>query len=326
MNPKTYSVDFILTITKETPSQIRRKEYNDFLLFEPYSITKFQTQSSCCSMTQGTEIGLECLPQTFVGNLSFLYHFNFLIQLSNHSSFSSFAQRTIVWKRNISKEIDTTAIFSYRDLTGVQFQIQIVTKKVLYFGYQFFQKILTFRNSNKIIRVANIISYFQFLFHKLIEFVHINIGKKLRGQIADRKSFSSKKIRGLTSKAFYYFFHKPQGISVFYFSPQKLNQNGVVNAIKKLSHVALKRVCRLTVVSRYFSKHFIQHLNPFVSSFSNTTRERMGYKGRLKNWVENFKNCMVQHTVSDRGFVYMSKFRIVNIKTTICSVFILFTY
>lgn len=52
----------------------------------------------------------------------------------------------------------------------------------------------------------------------------------------------------------------------------------------------------------------------------------MGYKGRLKNWVENFKNRMVQHTVSDRGFVYVPKFRIVNIKTTICSMLILFTY
>lgn len=297
-----------------------------FFSLEPDTVTQITAQSSCCSMAQGTEIGLERLSQTFVGNLSFLYHFNFLVQLSNHSSFSSFTQRAIVWKRNISKEVDTATVFSYRDFTWVQFKIQMATKKVLYFGYQFFQKILAFRNSNKIICVANIISYFQFLFHKLIEFIHVDIGKKLRGQITDWKSSSSKKIRGLTSKASNYLFHKPQGISVFYLSPQKLDQNGVVNTVKKLSHVAFKGICCAGVVSRDTPKYSIQYINPFVSSFSNTARERMGYKGRLKNWVKNFKNRMVQHTVSDRGFVYVAKFGIVNIKTTICSVFILFAY
>ncbi len=277
-------------------------------------------------MAQGTEIGLERLPQTFLGDLSFPGHFNFLVQLSNHSSFGSFTQRAIAWKRNISKEVDTATIFSYRDLAWVQFQIQIATKKVLYFRYQIFQKILTFRHNYKIIRISNILFYFQFFLHKLIEFIHVDIGKKLRGEITNWKSFSSKKIRGFSRKTLNYFFHKPQSISVFYFSPQKLNQNGVINTVKKLSHIALEGVCCAGVVFRDTPKYSIQYINPFVSSFPNTAREGIGYKGRLKDWVEDFKNRMVQYTVSDRGFVYVPKFRIVNIKTTICSVFILFAY
>ncbi len=291
-------------------------------LLKPDTITQIAAHSPCCSMTQSTKIGLKCLSQTLVGNLSFLYHFYFLIQLSNHSSFSSFAERAIVRKGNIPKKINAPMIFSYRNLTWMQFKVQIATKKILYFGYQFIQKILTFRHNYKIVCVANIIFYFQFFLHKLIKFIHVDIGKKLRGQIANRESFSSKKIRRLTSEALNYFFHKPQCIRVFYFSTQKLDQNGVINTIEELSHITFQRISSLGEVFRITTKQFFQNLNTFVSAFTNATGEGMRYKGRFKNWIEDLKNCVVKYSISNSSFMYMPKLRIVNIKVAIRPVFV----
>lgn len=278
---------------------------------------QIKTQSASGSMAQNSEIGVKRLSQSFFGNLASFIHLNFLIQLSKHPSLSTFTQGTVVRKRNIAEKINTARVFTYCDLAWMQLETQVFVKKILYFRDCIFQKLFVFRYDNKIVRIANIIFYLQLLFHKLIKLIHVDISKKLRRQVTDRESFSDKKVGRFSTKTFNDFFHKPHCVGIFDFSPQELDQNGMVNAVKKLSYVALKCVRCPAVVSRNLAKHFIQNPDAFVRSFSNTTRKGVGYKSWFKNWVKDFENCVVQHSVSNCGFVDVSKFWVVNIKIAI---------
>lgn len=289
---------------------------------KPCSIIQISTQPTSRGVAQDSKIGLECLLQIFLRNQSLLTHLNPLVQFPKHSLFGSFTQCTIVRKRNITKKINTSMVFSYCDFARMQLELEMVVKKILYFRNQFFQKILVLGHNDKIIRIADIVFDFQFSFHKLIKLIHIDIGKKLRSQIANRKPLSSKKIGGFTNKAFDYFFRKPQNISIFDFPPQQLNQNSVINAIKKLPNIALERIRCSAMILGNFSKHCIQDLNTLMGSFSNTTGKGMGYKSRLKNWVKDFKNCMMQYSIQNRCFVNMPKLRVVNVKITIRSMLV----
>ena len=284
---------------------------------KPYSITEISAQSASSGVTQDSQIRLECLFQSFLGYLATFKHFDFFIQFAKHSLFGSFTQCSMFRKGDISKKIYATGIFSYRNFTWVEFKIQMTTKIVPNFRNQLFQRIYVFRHNDKIVRVADIIFYLQLLFHKLIKLIHVDIGKKLRCQITNRESFSNEKIGRFSGKTFNDFFHKPHRVGIFYFSTQKLDQNGMVNAIKKLSYVALERISCPGIIFRSSSEHCIQNTNALMCSFSNTTGKGMGYKSWFKNWVKDFENCMVQYSVPNRCLVNMSKLWVVNVKTTI---------
>lgn len=275
------------------------------------------TQSTSRGVAQNSKIGIERLLQSFFGNLTLFTQFNFFIQLPDHSLLGSFTQGTVVRKRNIAEKINTTLVFTCCDFTWMQLKHQLIAQKTLYFWNHIFQKILIVRNNHKIVGVADIVFYFQLTLHKLIKLIHVDIGKQLRCQITNRESFPCKQIRRLSCKALNYFLHKPQRVRIFNFPSQEFNQNSVIDAIKKLSYITFKRVRGPNVVSRYFPKHFIQDLNTLMSSFSNTAGKGVGYKSWFKNRIENFKDCVVQYSISNRSLVDVSKLWVVNVKITI---------
>jgi len=61
MNPKTFLVDFVPTITKETPSQLRRKEYTDNLL-SIYDLGEVVT----CTLAECKERGITEKPDVII--------------------------------------------------------------------------------------------------------------------------------------------------------------------------------------------------------------------------------------------------------------------
>lgn len=293
---------------------------------KPYSITEISAQSASGSMTQDSQVRLECLFQSFLVDLSLFKHLNFLIQLAKHSFLGSFTQCTVVRKRDVAEKINAASVCAYGDLAWMQLKIEIFVKKVLDFRDEFFQEIFVIRHNNKIISVANIIFNSQFFFHKLIKLIHVDISEQLRCQITNRKPSSSKQIGRLSGKTLDYFLHKPQSLRIFHFPSQKFDQDSVVNAIKKLSYIALECVGCTAVVFGNLSEHRIQNLYPFVSTFSDTAGKRTRYKSWLKDWIEYLKNCMVQHSISNRCFMNMPEFRVVNIKITIRSMPVCLAY
>lgn len=293
---------------------------------KPYSITEILAQSASSSMTQDSQIRLERLLQSSLGDLFMFKHLDFLIQLAKHSFLGSFTQCTVMRKRDIAKKVYATSVFTYGDFARMQFKIEMIMKKFLDFRDEVFQETFVSRHNNKIICVANIIFNFQFFFHKLIKFIHVDIGEQLRCQITDRKSFSSKQIGRLSGKTLNDILHNPHRIGIFDFSLQELDKDSVVDAIKKLFDITFKCICCLGVILRDLTKHYIQNIDALMGSFPDAAGERMGYKSWFKNWIEYLKNCMVQHSVSNCRFMNMPEFRIVNIKITIRSMPVCLAY
>ena len=70
----------------------------------------------------------------------------------------------------------------------MQLQEKIFLQKSLYARNKFVKIFLFAMNYDKIVGIAHILFYFQYMFHKLIKFVHIDICKQLGGQIANRQA------------------------------------------------------------------------------------------------------------------------------------------
>lgn len=88
----------------------------------------------------------------------------------------------------------------------------------------------------------------------------------------------------------------------------------MVNRSKKLFNVALESKTRPTVIPTHCPGYVVQHIHTFVRSFSNTAGKRIGYKGRLKDWIQRGEYGVVQYPISDRCLVYTSRFWIVDVK------------
>jgi len=97
----------------------------------------------------------------------------------------------------------------------------------------------------------------------------------------------------------------------------------MINSIKKLFHIALKRKTWPRKISAFGANHPLHFQNAFMNTLANATRKRSWDKCFIKYWVQYSKNSVVQNAIASRCFVNMSNLRISNIKTSIGLMFIL---
>jgi hypothetical protein len=161
------------------------------------------------------------------------------------------------------------------------------------------------------------------MFGKLIQFVHVNIGKHLGCQIADRGTLDAGFLVGVGCKTFNNDFHQIQNVPILNSAADYIQQNLVVDSREKLPDVALERKAfsfGLENLSRLYAKLFYSLMGSLLLS----ARIRIGYKGRFKNRIEDTEHRVVDDPVPDGGFVYMPQFRIANIKIDILAMPIFF--
>src|SRR3989344_4379533 len=170
--------------------------------------------------------------------------------------------------------------------------------------------ILVIRNNGKVVGVTNIVFYPQFMLHKLVELVHIDIGKNLRATVANRQTFG---------KTLNNFFKQPHSVFISNTCAQDRKKYAMVNTVKKLFDVALQNIARLNVILRYFSHHLIKCCNSSMRSVPNATGKRGRDESGLKHGIDNGEHGMMKYAVSHRSFVDTPLLWIVNIKSLICS-------
>ena len=107
----------------------------------------------------------------------------------------------MVQKVHPAEKINTGGEGFDENLIRVQFQSQFLPQKILNFRNQIFQSSAASRKNHEIIRVSDIVFCFESMFYKLVKFVHVDIHKKLGGEIAERQA----------------------GRETFYYSPKKPN-------------------------------------------------------------------------------------------------------
>ena len=75
------------------------------------------------------------------------------------------------------------------DLVRVHLEFQFPVEKYFHLQQYRFELGFVLRENNKVIGIADIFLRFECVFHKLVEFVQVDIGKELRGEISEWQPF-----------------------------------------------------------------------------------------------------------------------------------------
>ena len=245
-----------------------------------------------------------------------------MTNLTQHPLLARLAHQPVVRELHVSEEVHALMVFHQMDFVRVQFKPQLFLQKLLYRSKELFKLLFVAGYEYKIVGVADIVLGFKFVLNKLVKLIHIHIRKELRGQVADRYAARMKEIGIAACKAADNFSHQPHDLGIFNTPRQYLQQNFVVDAIKKLSHVALKRVAGARTVAADRAEHLRQPLYAFVAAFADAARKGVRYEARLKNRVEHFKDSVMQYSVTHYGFVYVPQLGIGDIKAGIRAVLV----
>ena len=106
--------------------------------------------------------------------------------------------RAIFRKYDVAKKVDSLMKRSKYDFLGVKAEREVVVQKLAHLRQEAFQMLAIFAHNYKIIGITGVMLHFQRMFHKLVKFVHIDIGEKLRGEIADRYALARRRVYSLS--------------------------------------------------------------------------------------------------------------------------------
>src|SRR5581483_7546385 len=108
-------------------------------------------------------------------------------------------------------------------------------------------------------------------------------------------------------------------------SRQYLQQDFVVNAVKKLPYIALERIAFARAVAAHGAEHICQSFYAFVRAFADAAGERIGDKAGLEHRVELLENGVMQNSIAHRRFVNVPQLRVGDIKGGVGAVLVRFT-
>ncbi len=132
---------------------------------------------------------------------------------------------------------------------------------------EIFQIFFVGRNNNEVISIPRVMANPQLMLYKLIQFIHINVCKKLGGEIADRQTLAIEKRClgcGITLNDLP---NEPHGVLINDFFPENIQQSPMIDRIEKLLHVALQDETRFREISAFSSDHPLHSQHAFMDSF-----------------------------------------------------------
>ena len=245
-----------------------------------------------------------------------------MTNLTQHPLFARLAHQPVMRELHVSEEVHTLMVFHQMDFVWMQFKLQFFLQKLLYRSKQVFQLRFVSRHKYKIVGVADIVFCFQLMFYKLVELVHVHVGKKLRGQIADGYAARMEQVGIPTRKAADDLPHKPHDLWILTASRQYFQQYFMVDTVKKLSHVALQCIAGARAIEADRAEHLRQPLYAFVAAFADAARKGVGYESWLKNRIEHFKDSVMQHSVAHYCFVDVPQLGIGDIKAGVLAMLV----
>ncbi len=94
----------------------------------------------------------------------------------------------MMWKANISKIINPACVSLEDDLVRVDIKAQLLSQKVSDFPKTTDEQLFARMNKHEIVDIPYIPDDLQFVFNKLIQFIHVYVCEQLGGQVAQRQT------------------------------------------------------------------------------------------------------------------------------------------
>jgi len=297
-----------------------------FLLVNPIPVMVFKVlaQLVCMSMRKRTQVRLKRLGQRMFVNLTLAKLRHSVFKFAEYSVFRFVSKQPVVRQDHVSQEVNSLTGIEDGTFLGVQREFQVVPNKFLKQIKKAFQIFFVSGDNHKVVGIARVMFDLQIVFNELVEFVHVNVGKQLRSEIADRQAVTTKECRLSNRKASDNLLHKTHGLRINYPLLENCQQNFVINRIKKLPHVALEYEARPRIISALPPDHTFGGQHTFVRTFADAARKRISDEGFLKDRIQNPENCMMQNPITHHGLVNVAHFWITNIETRIRSVGVAF--
>ncbi len=153
---------------------------------------------------------------------------------------------------------------------------------------------------------------------ELVEFVHVDVDQKLRGEVAERNTNTP--LHGV--KAFYDFGQKPENVGVGNVPFQNVRQYGMVDIFEKLPYVAFEHPCRFRMVFGYLSGKRSKSVYCLVHALFLSARVGMGYESVVEKRIQHAIESVVQEPIAHFCFVDVSRFRVGDIEGMVRGVFV----
>ena len=286
----------------------------------PVLVFKVLAQLVSASMRQRTQIRLERLRKSLLIDIApaVLSHPSF--KLSEYPAFRFASKQPVMRQNHISQVIDTLPDIADGNFLGMQGELQFVSDKFLERFNKVLQIFFIARHDHKVVSVARVMFDLHLVLNELVEFVHVDVGKQLRSEIADRQAMAIKERRLASREASNNLLHKPHSVRINDPLLENCQQNLVVNRIKEFPHVAFEHKARPRIVPTLLADHALRGQHAFVCAFAHAAGKRGGNKVLLKERVQNPENSMVQNPVAHLRFVNVANFRIPDIEASIRSV------
>src|SRR3989338_1863656 len=115
----------------------------------------------------------------------------------------------------------------------MKMKTQSLGKKQFHLRNKVDEPYLIHRQNKKIIRISNIVFRFHLMLHKLIKFVHVDIGKKLGSKIPKGNSLAGKSMKTFDNRG-----KKRQNFLVLNIHTENIQKNIVIYTGKKFLNVA----------------------------------------------------------------------------------------
>ncbi|HEY4516407.1 MAG TPA: hypothetical protein VJG64_00510 [Candidatus Paceibacterota bacterium] len=237
--------------------------------------------------------------------------------LAKHPLFAFLAHQPMMRELNVPEKVYSLVVLNYFHFIRMQPKLEFFLQELFDGGEQFFKSRFVAGNENKIVGVADVMLYLQFLFNKLVKLVHVHVGKELRSQIADGHASRVKEVRAAGLKAVNDFFQQLHYFRILDPPRQYCKQYLVIDAVKKLPDIALQGITLSCAVAAHSAKHLRQSPHAPVRALANAARKGVGNEAWFENRIEHFENRVMQHTVAHRSFVNMSAFRISDVEAGI---------
>lgn len=187
------------------------------------------------------------------------------------------------------------------------------SEKILNFIPAINKQFFIFMNKNKIIGIADVSFDPQFIFDELIQFVHVDIGEQLRGQIAEWQSGTE------TLDYFPKKIHEPIVLGSFW---KNIKKDFMIYGIEKFSYVQFQNPQSAGVIMRQTQSQILQSSHRRMRALCFSGRPRVENKCFIPYRFNDPVDGMMEKPIANRGLMDMAAFRIVNEKGEITAVFV----
>lgn len=241
-------------------------------------------------------------------NCAVVILFDALLQLPEHSPLCTGSHDAVMREYDVSDEIDSLAKLSDAGFSRMQVKAKIVMKKSPDHEKHGGQTSVFACDDEEVIGVSHVVGYPKAVLHELIQFIEVDVREKLRGEVADGKTFFGLPRMETPEN----FSQEREKLRVTDPLSEQPEENLVIDHGEKLMDVALEREAGTGVVLAHAAKHAFQCRNAAVCALADAARIGMRVKRWLKERTENAKQRVVENAVANFGLVDTALFWVPN--------------